>query len=221
MRGLLASLMFLCALCAPGDFYEQPWDGVSEGVASSGTSMPPSPMCGSYDVVCFDDITVTGAGWRITEVIGYGSISGPVSGFDNGGRVMFSERPNFVTPGVVSGVYTTQSNVLSSGNALFSDINIDLLPGHYWLSVYLHSNDVGNQFFWKSTTIAPVPGDIARVHYPGYCHGPGDPLLLTELGLPPHLAFKITYAPLPEPATWFALVAGLIFTAHSLRYRGA
>jgi hypothetical protein len=99
---------------------------------------------------------------------------------------------------------------------VFTNLNIDLAPGTYWISAWVDRPFAGGgQWFWDETT--PVTGSEFFIHNPGGGFGFGTSPVPGSVvtGPPPHdLAFEIdgtlTSEGVPEPGSVLLLSLGAI-----------
>jgi hypothetical protein len=96
---------------------------------------------------------------------------------------------------------------------VFTGLNLNLVIGDYWITAWVERPSSGGTWLWRATT--PVDGPEAVVHNPGGGQGFGTNPLPGFLvyGQSRDMAFRIQGDPLPEPATLFAAIAGILFLA--------
>jgi hypothetical protein len=199
----IVALMCWPATAQAGILYNQPYDGTSPGAPSQ--VFPDFP---SWATKSFDDVTVTGGGWLVQGVTIYGQEQGDPSQ-NVSVNLQFASSPNFNDP---SPVYTGVED--SSGNLVFTGLNINLAPGTYWITAWVVRPELptGGQWFWSMTDDGSPIGSEFYIQNPGGGLVPGASSAVpgsSVLGtLPADLAFAITGQAIPEPSGAVLLALG-------------
>jgi hypothetical protein len=212
---IVAFLTWPVTLRAGDVLYTQPYDGVSAAVPSQ-IFTDSSPDYSSWNTQAFDDFTVTGKGWLVTGATFYGQDQGDPSQ-NVSINMQFLSAPGFSTGGISGGVE-------QDGNLVFSNLNIFLAPGTYWITAWVDRPELtGGQWFWDMTNAGQPNGSEFLIQNPGgglLLDADGNPLAqnptpgIQVFGTPPSdLAFTLSGAVVPEPSGVVLLTIGSLSLA--------
>lgn len=179
--------------------YQQPAN--LSGVGNASQVFPDQPR---FTIYSFDNFTVTGNGWDITQVTAFGVEHGDPT-FNTAVSLAFTTSPNAAAIG------TTYAGTEIGSNLVFTQ-PVHLNPGAYFLTAYVTRLFTGGGQ-WLFGESAPVNSSSYYEQNPGGGFGFGTAPLQPSSGA--DLAFQIngtlTPAAVPEPGS-VALLIGLTTT---------